>query len=138
MKNWVRIFVAGVAVLTLALAVAGKAFAEDKAPAPAAEAKPAAPNAALNKDEKIELTLSIKDHKFDPETIEAPANRKVSIVIKNEDNAIEEFESISLHREKVIPAKGTITINVGPLSEGEYEFVGEFHKDTARGKLLVK
>ena len=67
-----------------------------------------------------------------------PAGKKVKLIVKNEDATPEEFESKKLKREKVIPGKSQATIFVGPLKAGEYPFVGEFHEDTASGKLLVK
>ena len=51
---------------------------------------------------------------------------------------VEEFESFDLKREKIIPAKGKVIVIVGPLSSGEYSFFGEFHQETAQGKLIVK
>ena len=39
---------------------------------------------------------------------------------------------------KIIPAKGKVIVIVGPLSSGEYSFFGEFHQETAQGKLIVK
>jgi hypothetical protein len=40
--------------------------------------------------------------------------------------------------EKVIAGHTKGTIWVGPLPAGEYKFVGEFHEDTAQGKLIAK
>lgn len=85
-----------------------------------------------------EFALSIKDHKFIPDTLEIPAGTKVKLVIKNEDPTAEEFESHDFNREKVIPGGSTASIFVGPLDAGEYKFFGEFHEDTAQGKLVVK
>ena len=31
-----------------------------------------------------------------------------------------------------------IRIIVGPLSPGEYKFIGEYHEDTAKGVLVAK
>ena len=58
--------------------------------------------------------------------------------MKNLDNSPEEFESYSLHREKLIPAGGQITVYVGPLDPGRYDFFGEFHSDTAKGQIIAK
>jgi len=82
--------------------------------------------------------LTIRDHKFTPSELTVPAGKKVKLIVKNEDATPEEFESKKLKREKVIPGKSQATIFVGPLTAGEYPFVGEFHEDTASGKLLVK
>ncbi|MFO0389709.1 MAG: cupredoxin domain-containing protein [Alphaproteobacteria bacterium] len=83
-------------------------------------------------------TLTLKDHKFTPETIEAPADTKFKLLVKNEDETPAEFESDDFKREKIIKGGGEATINVGPLKAGEYKFFDEFNEKTAQGKLIVK
>jgi plastocyanin len=82
--------------------------------------------------------LRIKDHKFEPAEFEVPANTKVKLLVRNEDATAEEFESSSLHREKVVPSGKEITVMIGPLKPGRYEFVGDFNRATARGAIIVK
>src|SRR6266481_3323990 len=84
------------------------------------------------------FNLSIKDHRFQPAEIEIPVDKKVTLLVKNLDPTPEEFESIELHREKVIPGGKEITVFIGPLRPGRYEFYGEFNQDTARGAITVK
>ncbi|WP_076418377.1 cupredoxin domain-containing protein [Colwellia sp. UCD-KL20] len=81
--------------------------------------------------------LTIKDHIFTPSTLAIPANVKVKIIIENKDNVAEEFDSFDLNREKVIFAGKKSTLYVGPLPAGTYEYFGEFHPNTARGKIIV-
>lgn len=81
--------------------------------------------------------LSIKQHIFTPAILTIPANEKVKIIIENKDNVAEEFDSFDLNREKVIFAGKKSTIYVGPLPAGSYEYFGEFHPNTARGKIIV-
>ena len=83
-------------------------------------------------------TLVIKDHKFQPTEIEIPADKKITLFVKNEDPTPEEFESIELRREKVVPGGEQITVYVGPLKPGRYEFFGDFNPATARGHIVVK
>jgi plastocyanin len=85
-----------------------------------------------------EFTLNIKDHKFDPTELTVPANVKVKLIVKNLDPTPEEFESNELHREKVVGPGQQILVYVGPLSPGVYGFFGDFHQETAQGKLIVK
>ena len=82
--------------------------------------------------------LSIKDHKFDPETIEIPAGQKVKLIVRNLDPTPEEFESHDFNREKVIAGGGQAIINVGPLKPGTYGFFGEFNPKTAQGRIVAK
>lgn len=88
--------------------------------------------------ETPELLIRIKDHKFEPATLDVPVNTKVKLIVKNEDPTPEEFESDDLKREKVVAGNSSITIIVGPLAAGEYAFEGEFNAKTAQGKLIVK
>ena len=83
-------------------------------------------------------TLLIKDHKFQPTEIEIPAGKKIELIVKNEDSTPEEFESTRLKREKVIPGGQQITVSIGPLQPGRYEFLGEFNPKTAYGHIVVK
>lgn len=83
-------------------------------------------------------TLTIKDHKFQPTEIEIPADKKIVLMVKNEDPTPEEFESIELRREKVVPGGEQITVYIGPLRPGRYEFFGDFNPATARGHIVAK
>ncbi len=85
-----------------------------------------------------EYTLVIKDHLFEPDRLVVPAGQKFKLVVDNQDDSAEEFESDVLHLEKVIPGKTSATLNVGPLQPGEYPFFGEFHEDTTKGVLVVE
>jgi len=84
------------------------------------------------------IDLQIIDHKFVPDIVHVPADTVIKIRVENLDPTVEEFESFDLKREKIIPAKGKVIVIVGPLSSGEYSFFGEFHQETAQGKLIVK
>ncbi len=95
------------------------------------------PMAAWAADDPF-YAVSIRNHRFSPAQIEIPANTKVRLVIRNEDASPEEFDSTQLRRERVIPGGSEATLYVGPLPPGAYEFVGEFHPDTAQGRLIVR
>lgn len=84
------------------------------------------------------IPLTIKGHTFEPAEITIPANTKVKLLVRNQDPTPEEFESHSLHREKLIPAGAERTIFIGPLDAGSYEFFGEFNPKTAKGRIIVK
>jgi hypothetical protein len=38
----------------------------------------------------------------------------------------------------VIPGSSKGTVWIGPLTAGEYKFVGEFHQKTAQGRVVAK
>ena len=85
-----------------------------------------------------EIQLSYKDKKFDPAEISAPANTPIVIKLKNLDAKAMEFESKTLHIEKVVAASSDATINVRAQKPGRYEFFDEYNEKTARGALVVK
>ena len=87
--------------------------------------------------EVLEIELILKDHKFSQELIEVPKGRKIRLTIKNEDPTVEEFDSIDLNREKIIPGNSAVHVILAPLKPGKYYFMGEFHSDTATGCLVV-
>jgi uncharacterized protein (DUF58 family) len=91
-----------------------------------------------NAQQSASVAVSVKDHRFQPSQITAPANRPISIKVKNLDTAPMEFESASLRVEKVIaPGSEGVVINVRALAPGRYEFFDDFHQQT-RGVLVVE
>ena len=94
-------------------------------------------NNAIAYDKEVHK-IDIINHKFVPDTIYSTQEKIIKLHINNKDTTIEEFESFDLKREKLVPGKRKIIITVGPLKPGEYTFFGEFHQETAQGKLIVK
>lgn len=84
------------------------------------------------------LRLLIKDGRFYPEVLKAPANTKFKLMLKNEGLAPEEFESDELKKEKVLAPGAESFLIFQPLKPGIYKFVGEFHPLTAQGRLVVE
>lgn len=90
-----------------------------------------------SEDDAIKVDLRIKDHKFMPDVIEIPADKKIDITVYNDDPTIEEFESLDLKREKIVLGNSSIKIVLAPLAPGEYKFFGDFHQESAQGKIIV-
>jgi len=88
--------------------------------------------------EMPEFHIAIKDHLFQPAETHIPANQRVKLIIDNQDSTPEEFEGEDFDVEKIIIGNSQATILVGPFEPGEYEFVGEFHEDTAKGALIAE
>jgi hypothetical protein len=84
----------------------------------------------------VSLQLAVKNHRFEPAEIHAPANRPIMLGIRNFEAMPVEFESVSLRVEKVIAANGQGVINLRPLQPGRYNFFDDFHPET-RGTLVV-
>ncbi len=85
-----------------------------------------------------EVTLVIKNHRFEPAELKVPAGQRIKLLVHNQDSTPEEFESHSLNREKVIPGGAKATIFIGPLKPGRYPFVGEYNETTAKGTVVAE
>ena len=81
--------------------------------------------------------IVLKNNQFVPSEVPIPAGVKVKLIVRNENATPSEFESTQLHREKIVPPGQEITVFVGPLDPGTYEFFDDFHPET-RGHLVVK
>ena len=91
----------------------------------------------LKAEDAVTLNIAMKDRKFQPAELHAPAGKPITIVVKNLDPAPAEFESNMLRVEKVVTAGGTITMRIRPLEPGRYRFFDDFHPET-EGYLVVK
>jgi len=83
------------------------------------------------------VAITLKDNQFVPSEVRVPAGVKVKLVVRNDNPVAAEFESVELHREKVVTPSQQINVFVGPLDPGRYEFFDDFHPQT-RGHLVVK
>lgn len=82
---------------------------------------------ALCKDP--EYTIAIRDHRFVPALISIPAGLKVRLILDNQGETAEEFDSHALNREKHVPPRTQAVVFVGPLGPGRYVFQGEESDD---------
>jgi len=85
-----------------------------------------------------DVTLTLRNHRFEPSELRVPAGKKIKIVIENLDATAEEFESHDLNREKVIPPKSKVPVFIGPLKPGRYPFKGEYNEKTAKGVVIAE
>ena len=83
------------------------------------------------------FSISLKNGQFVPSEVQIPAGIKVKLVVRNDNSTPSEFESTQFHREKSVQPGQEITVFVGPLDPGSYEFFDDFHPET-RGHLVVK
>jgi len=91
---------------------------------------------ARAQDEPVMLSLTIKDHRFEPAEVHAPAGKPIAFTVRNLGTIAAEFESGVLHVEKVIPPGGKAVVHVRPLEPGRYNFFDDFHRAT-QGFLVV-
>lgn len=92
---------------------------------------------AARAEESVTVSVSLKGHRFQPAELHAPANKAITIIVKNLDQTPAEFESNMLRVEKVVTGGGTITVRVRPLAPGRYRFFDDFHPET-QGYLVVQ
>jgi|SRR5437016_4770875 len=83
------------------------------------------------------IALTLKGHKFTPTEIHVKANAPSQILLTNEDSSTEEFDSSALHVEKVVPGGAKGIVRLRPLAPGRYDFMGEYHSDTAQGVVIA-
>ncbi|HET6370139.1 MAG TPA: cupredoxin domain-containing protein [Nitrospiria bacterium] len=88
--------------------------------------------------EPVEVHLTLRDHRFDPSEVRVKGDDGIKLVVKNEDLSMEEFESPALRKEKKILGGHTLEMSIPFIRPGTYEFYGEYHADTAKGKLIVE
>jgi plastocyanin len=92
--------------------------------------------AGATRADAVKLSITIKDQKFDPAELHAPAGQPIAIEVKNLNPIVSEFESADLHFEKIVPAGGQGVVYVRPLQPGRYNFYDDFHHAT-QGYLVV-
>ena len=84
-----------------------------------------------------EVQVSYSKGQFQPSELSAPADKPITLRVKNLDAKAMEFESKSLRVEKVVAANSEGVINVRALKPGRYEFYDDFN-EKARGALVVQ
>jgi plastocyanin len=87
-------------------------------------------------DDTVTLSLTLKDHKFDPAEVNAPAGVPIEFHVKNQNGIVSEFESSDLHFEKIVPNGSEAVVHVRPQQPGRYNFYDDFHHET-QGFLVV-
>lgn len=80
--------------------------------------------------------LVIHGKQFEPTELALPAGTKIKLIIRNQDALPAEFESYDLSREVIVPANGEVTIYVGPLEPGRYQFFNDFNR-AMQGTVVV-
>jgi hypothetical protein len=92
---------------------------------------------AAKADDTVQLSITMKDHLFDPAELHAPAGKTIAIHVKNLNAIVSEFESSDLHFEKIVPVGGEGVVYVRPQQPGRYKFFDDFHHET-QGVLVVQ
>ena len=94
--------------------------------------------AAVQAQDLPTFKLVARDGKWFPEVLDVPANTRFRLEITNQNAGPEEFESKELHKELVLAPGVSRVLVFAPMKPGTYPFIGDFHPQTARGRILVK
>jgi plastocyanin len=94
--------------------------------------------ASARAEDVYSATITIRDHRFEPSELHVPAGKRVALTVINADPLSEEFDSAALKVEKVIAGKSQGIVHISPLKPGKYDFVGEYHEDTAKGVVVAE
>jgi plastocyanin len=89
-------------------------------------------------EEAYAATITIRDHRFEPAELRVPAGKRIALTVINTDPLSEEFDSTALKVEKVIAGKSQGVVHISPLNPGNYDFIGEYHEDTAKGRIVAE
>ena len=84
-----------------------------------------------------EVTITYRNKHFQPAEVSAPGNTQLTLRIRNTDAEAMEFESETLHVEKIVEGKSEATITLQPLKPGKYGFFDDYHP-TSEGVLTVR
>lgn len=83
------------------------------------------------------FAITLQNHRFEPAELQVPADVKIELHVRNQGPTPAEFESNDLHREKIVTVGSEITVFVGPLRAGTYEFFDDFNPQS-RGHLIAR
>ena len=97
-----------------------------------------APSHVNAADPPAEFTLTIEKNRFHPDVITVKAGAPFVLVITNKDKTPEEFDMQQPRIEKVIPAGKTVRLKMPALKPGSYPFVGEYHAETAKARIVAQ
>ena len=84
------------------------------------------------------IAVTLKNHRFSPSVIKVKANQPNMIILSNEDDTADEFDSSSLKVEKVVPGHQKGNVRIRALAPGKYPFMGEYHAATAQGVVIAQ
>ena len=97
----------------------------------------AAPAGAAPVDEPLQFTVVLKDGTLTPGQIEAPAGRRIRLVVRNDGTGPGEFESLNPRVEKVLSPGAQSFVVLPKLKPGRYRFIDEYHEHGGELTLVV-
>lgn len=93
---------------------------------------------AWAEDEEPTFQIVFKGGVISPLRLEVPAKTRFRLEIANEDDTAAEFESVELHKEKVLAPHAKTVMVIRTLDPGEYNFFDDFHPGSPQAVLVAK
>jgi len=88
-------------------------------------------------DDMPSFRVEMRGKTITPSRLEVPADKPFKLEITNAGSDPAEFESVSLHKEKVLAAGVTSSLVFRRLPAGEYDFFDDFHPE-AKAVLVAR
>lgn len=82
------------------------------------------------------VTLTAAEFAWDPSTLTVPSGGSIEVV--NEDEAEHNLTIEDADVDEDVAAGESLTVDLGDVEPGSYEFVCEYHSDTMTGTLEVE
>ncbi len=82
------------------------------------------------------VTLTAAEFAWDPATLSVPAGGSIEVV--NEDEAEHNVTIEKAGVDEDVAGGETVTVDLGDVKAGSYDFVCEYHPDTMTGTLEVE
>ena len=84
------------------------------------------------------FTIEFKDGVVTPAKLQVPASTRIILTLVNSGKTPAEFESVSLHKEKVLAPGVTMDMAINTLDPGVYHFFDDFHPGVPNAVLIAK
>lgn len=94
--------------------------------------------AAVARSEEPAPEIRLTDGRYQPSELVVQAGTPFTVRVTNASEAVIEFESFELHRERVVQPGETIVVRFPAISAGSYSFFDDFHSDVPRGAIVAK
>lgn len=82
--------------------------------------------------------IEFKDGVVTPTKLQVPASTRIILTLVNSGKSPAEFESVELHKEKVLAPGVTMAMAINTLDPGKYDFFDDFHPGTPSAVLIAK
>jgi hypothetical protein len=94
--------------------------------------------ATVARSEELAPEIRLAEGRYQPSELVVQADTPFTVRVTNASDAVIEFESFELHRERVVQPGETIVVRFPAISAGSYSFFDDFHSDVPGGAIVAK